>query len=947
MKLFIHTNLFFAFFIILGAVLCSTQQASAANCGQTFAMSAEDTLGDSAMAMTSSTTKARSSSSTTSIGESTGSNAISVASCGGSGSGSTSSTSSSSSSSGDYAPRKLLVTLERGKTQEDLENLSLNDTYHPTIEPAYGDQAGPHTEEWEELMGGNYLLTFPSGTNIPLMATQYRATEPVRLAGKLGYGYTDSGTAGGTGGVASTCGTVDTNQICSTLETNGAAVSCPVDQHFFEQANLHNYGLNNTWVDADIDAPEAWFIHRGDESAAGAVTVAVIDSGVDSTHPDFVGRLLPGRNTISDGDPLNDENTTDDSYISHGTSVSGIIAANGDNTEGITGIHRGASILPMKACFPDPVYPTTRDKCDTLAVANAILWAVGQDVSNSNPAQVINISLQFYDPNIDADAKQQLQNAVRYAYLHGTVVVAAAGNQRGQTIAYPAKFEEAIAVSATTLCDTFAPVSNYGSKVEISAPGETIWTTSRMLNGGYTGAFGATSAAASHVSAVAALAKSYKPCLTSYQIRDLLDSTADDLGALDQYGNPVRDTKFGYGRLNAYKALQAATCNNSIPAPASSAQYSYGGTLGLAINDSGQGVGYTIATDIVTGISKHHGYLWKNAVSGVSTIAFSPTTAPFYQLMTTPAPEDTFHPSEPYNRVKLTDINNQGRMLGMSYISESYIAESAAYILSWTGTQWSIAAQIPPLSGSFFTWGESMNESATPYVAGYATFRSTPEYPFSKYRAILYSSGTTIDLQNTVLQPFFDTELSTEVVHSYAHDVDMHSRVVGEAWDGTWRAYLYDPVAPVGQPQVRLLPNNYGPYSAKATVFSNSDTLAQMTIAGHVYEDCVNSACAYNATVWEWNAASNDFQMTELPHLFPGDSMVTGMNDKNQVVGMTFGDSGLQAMVWEKQGSQWVVSLVGNGAVRADGINNQGHITGNKGGSTGYQGYAHSVGVPN
>ena len=245
----------------------------------------------------------------------------------------------------------------------------------------------------------------------------------------------------------------------------------PGDYHFDEQWALDNTGqafqcipwitgelcLYSGTPDADIDAPEAWAILQG----SSGVTVAVIDSGVDYTHPDLAANYAGGDDFVfGDGDPMDDHG--------HGTHVAGTIAASMNNptgtpaaAEGVVGVAPNARILAYKVCRSDGT-------CDDFAIAQAIARAV------ADGANVINMSLG------ETDYSQSLNDAVQAAWNAGLVIVAGAGNDGTTVPFYPAAFDNVISVAAFDEDHRRPSFSNYGSWVDISAPGNVIMSTYRM-----------------------------------------------------------------------------------------------------------------------------------------------------------------------------------------------------------------------------------------------------------------------------------------------------------------------------------------------------------------------------------------------------------------------------------------------------------------------------------
>lgn len=281
------------------------------------------------------------------------------------------------------------------------------------------------------------------------------------------------------------------------------------------------------WGHVAVQAEEAWGRMSGmNIPDSREVIVAVLDSGIDTAHPDLVGCFLPGYNSIEDSGQVEDD-------FGHGTAVSGIINAVFANDIGITGItgRYPVRILPIKVL-------DQYGNGSTFSVIKGIEKAV------ESGADVINLSFSGNGNSY------LLQEAVRKAVDQGIVVVAAAGNHADHTSGYyPAMYPEAIAVSAVTEAGSFAAFSNYGTPIDIAAPGERILTT--MPFGGYEYHDG-TSLAAPYVSGAAALVKLARPEWGVQEIRIALEQSAKDLG--DQ----GYDVYFGHGLLQIGSALTLA-----------------------------------------------------------------------------------------------------------------------------------------------------------------------------------------------------------------------------------------------------------------------------------------------------------------------------------------------------------------------------------------------------
>ena len=319
------------------------------------------------------------------------------------------------------------------------------------------------------------------------------------------------------------------------------------------------------WNLARVNAPAAWDLHEGSAS----VIVAVVDSGIDSGHPEFPPsrRILPGsgaHNFVAGNDyPIDD--------FGHGTHVAGIIAAGIDDGIGLVGMAPGVRILPLKAL-------DSQGLGSYFNIAAAIRWAADWSINYPQPGdpnarvRVINLSLGGYAEG------QMLQDAVAYATSHGILVVAAAGNcAQGcwdgsrylyNPYFYPAAYAGVLAVGATDRGDNWADYSGHQPYVSISAPGgiagEQILSALPYAKApsGYGYNYG-TSMATPLVSGAAALAWSLWPGAAPAEISATLTSAADKVplnAVVCAYDNIALQHSpcFGYGRLNALRVARSA-----------------------------------------------------------------------------------------------------------------------------------------------------------------------------------------------------------------------------------------------------------------------------------------------------------------------------------------------------------------------------------------------------
>lgn len=274
----------------------------------------------------------------------------------------------------------------------------------------------------------------------------------------------------------------------------------------------------NRWGFDTVRAREVWKSF----AAVAEPRIAVIDTGVDATHPDLAANMLPGVDYVGATGGGTDGN-------GHGTKAAGIAAAVMDNGTGIAGMCPDCRILPVKVCDDEGL-------CPLFAVIAGITWAA------RNGADVVNISISGVAAP-GSDAWRMVAKAVDFAAAHNAVVVAAAGNGGADAAnVIPAAIPAVIAVAASDPADRKTGSSNIGAAVDVAAPGANIYTTAP---GGY-GTLTGTSAAAPFVAGLAGLLRSSNAELSSEKIRQMIvDSTA-----------PMQpEGSYGFGRIDAAKAF--------------------------------------------------------------------------------------------------------------------------------------------------------------------------------------------------------------------------------------------------------------------------------------------------------------------------------------------------------------------------------------------------------
>ncbi len=359
-----------------------------------------------------------------------------------------------------------------------------------------------------------------------------------------------------------------------------------LDQNGIWSIGAWGQSYEDLWGLKKIEADKGWAISQGE-----GVIVAVIDSGVDYTHEDLKdniwtnAREIAGNNIDDDGNGYIDDvkgwdfttgtnNSMDRN--GHGTHIAGIIAAIGNNGKGIIGVAPKAKIMAVKG-LDDDLHGSDQ------GAASAVKYAV------DNGADILNNSWGGYSNS------QLLTDTFHYVYSKGCVAIAAAGNGDALGIPLnvsgftPANIDTVIAVSASGQNDQKCSFSNYGDKVDVSAPGGndsqggdnynilstmpdnsalTVTYPHLKVSNGYYRFYG-TSMACPYVAGVAALILSENHNLTPDEVSGIIRMSADDIG------DPGRDINFGYGRINALKAVKSALIQGYGLAIASPINYSF------------------------------------------------------------------------------------------------------------------------------------------------------------------------------------------------------------------------------------------------------------------------------------------------------------------------------------------------------------------------------------
>ncbi|MFY1635503.1 type VII secretion-associated serine protease mycosin [Solwaraspora sp. WMMB335] len=286
------------------------------------------------------------------------------------------------------------------------------------------------------------------------------------------------------------------------------------------------------WAQSWLGVERVWPLTRG-----AGITVAVVDTGVAANSPQLRGRVLPGIDLTSPGQPR-----ADDDCFGHGTFVAGIICAAPADGTGFHGVAPDVRILPIRVA-------------NSMDDGTARLLARGIRTAVDGGADIVNISASTTVP------EQSLVSAIEYAEQRDVVVVSAAANSagQGQQIAYPAALPSVLAVGAIDSTGALAAFSQTGAHLGLTAPGVEVVSVGPGGPGHWLGS--GTSYAVPFVVGVAALVRAYRPDLSAAEVRHRLLTTADHPAV----GLP--DAGYGWGVVNPAAAVSAALAEEGAGGP--------------------------------------------------------------------------------------------------------------------------------------------------------------------------------------------------------------------------------------------------------------------------------------------------------------------------------------------------------------------------------------------
>ena len=342
----------------------------------------------------------------------------------------------------------------------------------------------------------------------------------------------------------------------------------PNDVFFSRQWGFKNDGtfsLSTAVAGKDIKAVDAWNVTTGSPS----VVLCIIDTGCKLDHPDLTGRIWQNTKEIAGNgidddnnakiddtqgwDFVNNDNNPTDDY-GHGSNVTGIVGSNGNNSLGYAGMDWSCKLMIVK-CL---------DNSNNGLYSNIV---AGLYYAVDNGAKVINLSLTG-----GSTVSASLESAVNYAWNKGVLIVTSMGNNNVNTVLYPAAYSNLIAVGSINpngkrtkpfFWGTTSG-SNYGSHIDVVAPGNYIYGISFNSGTNYGTYWGGTSQAAPYVSGLASLMLAKNKNLTPTQLKSIIEKGCDD-----QTGDPTEDTAgfdnfYGWGRINAKKTLDLVPINTGV-----------------------------------------------------------------------------------------------------------------------------------------------------------------------------------------------------------------------------------------------------------------------------------------------------------------------------------------------------------------------------------------------
>ncbi len=512
---------------------------------------------------------------------------------------------------GTYSEDEMIVVYKEGVPDKNVIGAMSVDDGQIT------DLAGG-SEQVEGVDGKTVLVDLPEGVSVAEGVAQAERDPDVAYA-QPNYLYypaedrTDSPSSADTSAVAGDDESGEADNAAAPSEPTGsaqdaiegvaelAAQQTPNDPMSYSKTS--EWTIKNQWWLYSLDAFRAWDLARCDNKVA----VAVFDTGFNFDHKDMQDNLI--KDYAHDAYYSTKLSTSATEKYAHGVHVSGIVAARAGNAFGMAGLSYNANVLPVRVFHEDYRGRVISDDATIIRAFNYLLSdpdGSGKTIAQRTNTRVVNMSLGGTTPVVD----KALEDAIQKARDNGILSVASGGNgdAYGNPITdyqYPSDFDNVIAVVPLDSSNKRPEWADYNDQKDIAAPGVDIWSTSE-INNGYVVKSGS-SQASPMVASAAALLFAKNPSLTPGEVERALLSTATDLG------DPGRDNKYGYGKLNMSAAL------NSVKKPPVTWERLYGddalGTMGK-IAEEGWGQGSTKTVVLATS-SGYWDALSASALAGV------------------------------------------------------------------------------------------------------------------------------------------------------------------------------------------------------------------------------------------------------------------------------------------------------------------------------------------
>jgi len=575
--------------------------------------------------------------------------------------------------------------------------------------------------------------------------------------------------------------------------------------------NDYYYVQGYQWSLPKISAPDAWSVTTG----SSAITIAIIDMGVDGSHPDLTAKMVPGWNIYSNDSftGMGQDPTTGLYWsVSHGTMTAGVAAATTNNASGIAGVCWGCMIMPVRV--------SDQSGGATLSnIASGITWAA------DHGARVVNSGYQLTGSSVASSAAQYLMGK-------GGILTAPAGDY-SYAYTYPDD-PSILEIGSTDQNDVVYSWSDTGAFVDMVAPG---YVATTYLSGSYQTGYG-TSFSSPQVAGVAALMLSVNPGLTPTQIVNMLKQTAVDLGTAGC------DTIYGCGRLNALAAVTAAaggsTKTNTTTALSSSLSTStYGQTVTFTAT-----VSPSAATGTVTFLDGSTALGTGTLSSGVAAFSTSALAVGIHSIKATYAGNTSYNSST--SAILSQTVNTTSKTSTTTSLTSSLNPSTNGQTVTFTATVSSSAATG---TVTFYDGGGALGSAAV--SSGIARLSTSglsvgTHSITASYGGDSTYNGSTSSVLSQAVNSTTITDTTAPTAPTNLTDPGMTSSQISLAWTGST-----DNVGVKGYQIYRAKKNN-----GKGNKYSSFSLIGTSSTTGYT-DRSVSSGGAYEFYVKAYDAAGN------------------------------------------------------------------------------------------